>query len=150
MKHKTINNLEKLNVYMWDFSNYISDKQIQITKPLYKINSVLPTINISDVFSVNALKEEERINPIHGNRYLKLEVSKGGFEDFLLTLTKLNFLDEDQKLIGYNTSNLSNLDEAAIVEISREENKYNIEVKKIKVKPDFNSGIPIFGTYIIV
>lgn len=150
MKTKTLRNLPDLDNYQWNFCNYESDKQIQIYNNCWIIESVLPTLNIEDVFATNKLKETEEINPIYGDRYISVTVSKGYFSEFYTKIAVLDILTEGKKLIGYNTNNLSNLDEAAVIEITKQKNKYTLVVNKIKVKPDFNTGLPVFGTYIEV
>ena len=77
----TIKELKDLNPYTWIFSNYITDKHLQIIQHRYTIKSILPTINIVDVFSTNSLSERDfNVNPIHGDRYLSIEVLPSGFE----------------------------------------------------------------------
>ena len=114
----------------------------------FSIHSVLPTLNIEDVFSTNTLKPEKEVNPIYGKRYLNIKVLGGGFMNFLRQLPELDFLSEGEKITGYNTKNLQNLHEASMVEIQNKEGKLRVIIKKILVKPDVESAINVFGTYI--
>ena len=127
-----------------------SEVEIQEENILFSIKSVLPVLNLDQVYQLDKVFDvtTSGVTPEYGERELHIRCSQGNLTRLIEFLKATEILKTGDELIGYNTKNITTIDESLAVSIKKVDDSLRICYSKLGLKPDFSSQILLAGAEI--